>query len=490
MNVPKWLLASVITCLIAACSGGGGDGDGQLGSGVVTSISISPSSLALQLRDRSQVTAIARNASGRPVPGATIVWEVDDDTVATVTTGGLVEGVGVGRTPLRASVGSVHAAITVDVSTTPPPVAVSVEIEPISAVIEEGQAIEFFATARDANGGVITGRGEQWTSGDASIAFVEPLGRTTGLRAGSTTVSVEIDGQIATAAIRIDADYPFSLLYSSSLPLVAPTLSTLDFSDAAAVPIPVFSPSKPASDLTSSPDGSALAFVVVSGSDSQIYRANRDGSNALQLTVGAGLRDQPAWSPDGARIAYRERFAGLGTDILTMAANDGSDVQNLTADLGATSQSSPAWSWGPVGGTLRIAFSHSENGEGHLWTMGADGSDKRQLTINAVAYDDQPAWSPDNSRIAFQRTASGIFGNIYWVDANVGGNGAALMPALIQLGGPQFSPAWSPDGLLVAFAARDTDSNYQVFTVWADGTRLAQRTFVAEQHSDPTWIVD
>jgi Tol biopolymer transport system component len=488
MNVFRWLALSAVASLTTAC--GGDDGDGNFSSGAVTTIAISPSTLTLQLGDSSQLRALAWNAAGQNVVGATIVWEVDDATVATVSNSGLVEAIGIGRTPIRASVGTVHSAITVDVSAAPLPVVTSLRIEPTSAIVIEGEATEFFATARDENGDVITGRGERWTSGDASIAFVEPLGRTTGLRAGSTTVSVQIDGQIATAAIRVDADYPFSLLYSSSLPLVAPTLSTLDISDPAGVPIPVFAPSRPASDPTPSPDGTALAFVVVSGSDTQIYRANRNGSNVLQLTAGAGLRDQPAWSPDGARIAYRERITGLGTDIWTMAANDGSDAQNLTADMGATSQSSPAWSWGPVGGAMRIAFSHSQNGEGHVWTMAADGGDKRQLTTSTVAFDDQPAWSPDNSRIAFQRTASGIFGNIYWVNANVGGNGAALMPALIQLGGPQFAPAWSPDGRLVAFTSRDTDSNYQVFTVWADGTRLAQRTFAAAQHADPAWIVD
>ena len=304
-----------------------------------------------------------------------------------------------------------------------------------------------------------------------------------------TTVNVRIEGQSDSANIQVVADYPFSLLYSSAQEVSPNFLYTLDISDPAAVAMPVFSPARSASDPTPSPDGSAVAFVVVSGDDTHIYRANRDGTNPLQLTTGTGLRDQPAWSPDGTLIAYRERTPGLGTDIWTMSATDGSGPLNLTSDMGATSQSSPAWSWAPIGGTLRIAFSHSENGQGHIWTMGTDGGDKRQLTSSTVAYDDQPAWSPDGSRIVFQRSAPGVFGNIFWVDANVGGDGAALMPAIIPLGGPHFAPAYSPDGRLVAYAGRDLNGDFQIFTVWADGTRIAQRTDLAEQHSDPAWIL-
>ena len=488
MNVSRLLAAGAAACLIAACSSG--NGNGQIGPIAVASITILPNSLNLEIGDRSQLMATARDAAGRVVSNAKIAWAADDSTVATVSTSGLVEAVGVGNTPIRASVGGIEAAVSVTVATTPAPIVSSLEISPTSAVVDEGQSVRFFATARDANGNVITGRGERWTSGDALVAYVEPLGRTTGLHVGSTTVEVQVDGQTATASIRVDADYPFSLLYSSHLTLSPPALYTLDISDPAAVAMPIFSPTKPASDPTPSPDGSALAFVVESGSDTHIYRADRNGANALQLTVGSGLRDQPAWSPDGTRIAYRQREAGLGTDIWTMDATDGSNPQNLTADMGATSQSSPAWSWGSIGGTFRIGFSHSESGQGHIWTMAADGSDKRQLTSSTVAYDDQPAWSPDGGRILFQRSAPGIFGSLHWVDANIGGVGAALMPAVAPLGGPHFSPVWSPDGRLVAFTSRDANGDYQVFTVWADGTRIAQRTFAAEEHLDPAWIID
>lgn len=489
MNTFRMTIALAAASTLAGCGGGS---SGSLGPApqpvVITSITISPTSAVLAIGDTVSLSATARRATGQTVTGVTFVWSADDDSVASVSNSGVVEAIGIGRTPIRARVGSVEGSINVDVQAAPAPAVASVEIQPTQAVLTEGQSMEFDAIARDANGGVITGRGEQWTAGDSSVVFVEPLGRSTGLRPGATTVQVRIDGQTATAALRVEANYPFSLLYSAADASGIHELYTLDISDAAASPVALVA-GVAAGDPTPSPDGTAFAYSVITGNDSHIFRANRDGTGTVQLTAGAGLRDQPAWSPDGSRIAFRERIGGQGTDIWTINAADGTAAQNLTADLGATSQSSPAWSPVMIGGSYRIAFSHAASGQGHIWTMRDDGSDKQQLTSSTTAYDDQPDWSPNGARIVFQRSSSSIFGDIYWVDATAGGAGAPLMPVIGPLAGPQFAPAWSPDGQLVAFTSRHNTAEFQVFTVWADGTRLAQRTFSGE-HAGPAWIND
>jgi len=42
---------------------------------------------------------------------------------------------------------------------------------------------------------------------------------------------------------------------------------------------------------------------------------------------------------------------------------------------------------------------------------------------------------------------------------------------------------------MIAFTSRHGGGeNYQVWTVWADGTRLAQRTFDPSNHADPAWL--
>jgi uncharacterized protein YjdB len=210
VSISRSYVILVFAIAISACGGGGGGGPPPIvvAPGPVTSISINVSALNLQLGDRAYLTATARDAANRPVPGATIVWSVDDSTVATVTNSGEVDAIGLGTTPIRATADDVEAWIRLTVEIDPRSVA-SVTIGPTMGIVGEGQSIQFTATALDASDHIITGRGENWTSGDSTIAFVEPLGRVTGLRTGLTSVNVKIDGVTASATIRVDANYAF-----------------------------------------------------------------------------------------------------------------------------------------------------------------------------------------------------------------------------------------------------------------------------------------
>ncbi len=93
-----------------------------------------------------------------------------------------------------------------------------------------------------------------------------------------------------------------------------------------------------------SPDGTKLLFfgpVSAQDSDSEIWIADSDGSNALQLTDNSTSERDPAWSPDGARIVYSSDAAGT-EDIWVMDA-DGKNATNLTPDLNLSVDRNPNW---------------------------------------------------------------------------------------------------------------------------------------------------
>jgi Tol biopolymer transport system component len=146
-----------------------------------------------------------------------------------------------------------------------------------------------------------------------------------------------------------------------------------------------------------SPDGEKIAYVtgVIDGYET-IHMMNADGSGRKQLAEGNG----PSWSPDAARIVYTVYPANEEGSLFVMNA-DGSRQRDLKPSvlekvfaLGPADEE-PAWS--PDG--KKIAFASEDDGE--IYAMNVDGSGRTRLT-DIPGYDHwPPTWSPDGTRIAF-----------------------------------------------------------------------------------------
>ena len=130
-----------------------------------------------------------------------------------------------------------------------------------------------------------------------------------------------------------------------------------------------------------SPNGRQIAFVgnrprggpCPCKDNSDIYVMNADGSGTRRLTHHAGYNAEPAWSPDGRKIAFRSTRDG-NREIYVMNA-DGSKQRNLTRNPAKDVR--PSWS--PDG--RRIAFVSDRDGRLEAHVMNADGSGQRSLTL-------------------------------------------------------------------------------------------------------------
>ncbi|MGW4064693.1 serine hydrolase [Amycolatopsis sp. NPDC004747] len=107
--------------------------------------------------------------------------------------------------------------------------------------------------------------------------------------------------------------------------------------------------------------------------------------------------EHPAISPDGSRIAYvlrtADRDADTDTRSLWLVGTDGGAPRRLTrgpADL------EPAWS--PDG--TRLAFLRAQDGPAQLWLLPVDGGEPEQVTSLPLGAG-SPVWRPDGARIAF-----------------------------------------------------------------------------------------
>ncbi len=125
-----------------------------------------------------------------------------------------------------------------------------------------------------------------------------------------------------------------------------------------------------------------------------IYVLDLATGELTKLTNSPEDEGDPAWSPDGASIAYWSRFGG-NQDIYVIPADGAGTARRLTEDPG--DDGDPAWN--PRTGTL--VFSRLTGGDWEIFTIDADGVNEVQVT-DADKDDQDPSWSSDGARIAFE----------------------------------------------------------------------------------------
>jgi RTX calcium-binding nonapeptide repeat (4 copies)/NedA-like, galactose-binding domain/WD40-like Beta Propeller Repeat len=203
-----------------------------------------------------------------------------------------------------------------------------------------------------------------------------------------------------------------------------------------------------------------IAFYDVTG----IGSMNPDGSGqwGVELNVGD---TQPAWSPDGTRLAVVTHWAN--NNGILVQQPDGSGAHMLTSD---PNDSAPAWS--PDG--TQIAFTNGPD----LMAVNADGSNRRTLYTLPNGWLGRPAWSPDGGWLAFTAQS--------WQDGtNVISEletGSGKVHTLISTVPFPQNPAFSPDGTQLAFA-----SGGRIWVANADGTNPQQVTAGPDWDDLPAW---
>jgi Tol biopolymer transport system component len=222
-----------------------------------------------------------------------------------------------------------------------------------------------------------------------------------------------------------------------------------------------------------SPDGRRIAFASdqASAPSYDVFVMAADGSGAKWITRGLDAHE-PVWSPDGKRIAF-SALSGRASSVFVIPA-EGGNVRRLTREsLGALSPS-----WSPDG--RRIAFAGAgRTGTTAIYVMNADGSGVRQIARGKLA-DSDPAWSPDGRRIAFVEGGRGG-GDLFVVGADGKGRRRLTDDARAQ------GPTWSPDGERIAYSAFNRTGNLDLYVMNADGSGVKQLTRSSPQDQTPAW---
>lgn len=530
----------------------------------VHSVSIAPAAPTVAQGQAVQLVATLRSEPGAVIPGRPTTWTSSAEGIATVSPSGLVTGVARGTATITATSEGKSASVTVTVgapTTVPviraltPAIAVAgdgatevrvsgwnfeegtvatwngeprptrvlsaetlvltlpaadlaatgtgriavrtgatasgtldfaISAGPTSVVVEGGRTLwgsevqQLTAVVRDAQGRTLPGRTVTWESSDANVALVDRAGLVLGVADGAVEVRARVGTLTGRTRFLVSARPAQSLLYVIRRG-TATTLAVVRPGDTEP-PTLLFADGRFAIHPAVSPDGRRIAYA---GRDAQgnidVYVVNRDGSDVRRLTTTPGTDDQPAWSPDGTRLAFRSERSG-SVQVWTMQA-DGSaprQVTGLEPTFGDVQAQDPAWLT-----DSRLVYSSFAATvaplRGVLMTIRDDGTSAQLLGARDGFSDSGPAVSPDGRTIAVARRQ---LGTNTWRIVLIGLDGREVV--LVHPPGAGTRPRWSADGQWLAY--EDPNGEVVVSRLNTEVERRITEGAAAGGGATPVWV--
>ena len=183
--------------------------DGVTGTATVDVVQVPVSSIAISPPGGQtvfegltlQLAATTRDGSGSILNGRPISWTTSNQSIATVSSTGVVNGVSLGSATITAE--SEGRTATTQITVAPRPVAI-VGLSAGSGSITVNQSLQLSLDLRDANGNQLTttGRTMVWDSSNKPVATVQD-GVVRGVAPGSATITVTVDGKPASTLVTV-----------------------------------------------------------------------------------------------------------------------------------------------------------------------------------------------------------------------------------------------------------------------------------------------
>lgn len=227
-----------------------------------------------------------------------------------------------------------------------------------------------------------------------------------------------------------------------------------------------------------SPDGSQLVFISPCRerlefydkeyyNDASLYMINVDGTGLKQLTTIPGSDYDPAWSPDGKRIAFTSLRDGrkeiyvltLESGVATRLTNSSGDIENIQP------------SWSPF--SNQIAYTVKRFGAYQIWVMSDTGQSNVQIARSGQQFWDYfPVWGPDGETLLFNQRDLGP--TRPWLMTIRYEDRESKSPTQLDFPKPIEDVKFSPDGLWLVFESLDNSFNRDIYfmNVGGDRTRL------------------
>jgi Tol biopolymer transport system component/serine/threonine protein kinase len=229
-----------------------------------------------------------------------------------------------------------------------------------------------------------------------------------------------------------------------------------------------------------SPDGSRIAFLWNEEGNSALYIKQRSDGQLTRLHTGESIEMSPVWAPDGTRLAYmRATQAESGIYVAALRGGEPAKVTDVyRTRLEAVGRQVD---WSPDGKQLAFVDKESREHPFCIYVIPVAGGPKRRITSPPAKGigDLSPAFSPDGRSISFLRAPASGISELY-VASLAGGEPRRLTADNREI----YGQAWAADGRSIIVSSNRL-GNAHLWRIGLEGGLPQRVPGVAEGALDP-----